>query len=92
MEHQYIDFYKEYHTLIKQHSAALMNNFRDAAFEKFERLGFPTSKLENYKYTDMSVPLSIEYGLNINRLQFKSILMMFLSAMCRLFIPICFLC
>jgi len=71
MEQQYIDFYKEYHTLIKQHSAALMNNFRDVAFEKFERLGFPTSKLENYKYTDMSAPLSMEYGLNINRLQFQ---------------------
>ena len=68
MEQQYIDFYKSYHQDIKSHSAILLNAFRDEAFAKFEKLGFPTAKLEDYKYTDMKEPLTVDYGLNINHL------------------------
>jgi len=67
MEQQYIDLYKQQHENIKKHSSPVMNDSRDVAFEQFEKLGFPTSKLENYKYTDLKGPLSIDYGLNINR-------------------------
>ena len=45
-----------------------MNNLRDASFDQFAKLGFPTVALENYKYTDLKEPLSIDYGLNINRI------------------------
>lgn len=68
MEKQYIDLYNQYHEQIKQHSAPVINATRDASFALFEQLGFPTSKLENYKYTDIAEPLSADYGLNINRL------------------------
>lgn len=68
MEQQYIDFYKSYQQDIKSHSAILLNAFRDEAFAKFEKLGFPTAKLEDYKYTDMKEPLTVDYGLNINHL------------------------
>lgn len=64
----YINLYKQYHEQIKAHSATVMNEQRDASFDMFERLGFPTSKLENYKYTDLTEPLSADYGLNINRI------------------------
>ncbi len=68
MEQQYIDLYKSHHESIKKHSASVMNSFRDAAFTQFEKLRFPTVALENYKYTDLKEPLSVDYGLNINRI------------------------
>lgn len=68
MEKQYINLYKQYHETIKKHSSLLMNAGRDASFALFEKLGFPTTKLEKYKYTDLTDALSYDYGLNINRL------------------------
>jgi len=68
MEQQYIDLYKQQHDSIKKHSAAVMNDSRDDSFALFEKLGFPTSALENYKYTDLKEALSVDYGLNINRI------------------------
>ena len=68
MEQQYIDLYKQQHESIKKHSAAVMNTSRDESFALFEALGFPTAKLENYKYTDLKETLLVDYGLNINRL------------------------
>lgn len=65
---EYINLYKQYHETIKKHSSSLMNAGRDASFELFEQLGLPTTKLEKYKYTDLSDALSYDYGLNINRL------------------------
>ena len=68
MEKQYINLYKQYHETIKKHSSSLMNVGRDASFALFEKLGFPTTKLEKYKYTDLTDALSYDYGLNISRL------------------------
>lgn len=68
MEKQYIDLYNGYSEVIKQHSAPLMNASRDGSFELFKELGFPTAKSEDYKYTDLKDTLSLNYGLNINRL------------------------
>ncbi len=65
---EYINLYKQYSELIKKHSASIMNVSRDDSFALFEKLGFPLSKLENYKYTDLTDALSFDYGLNINRL------------------------
>lgn len=65
---EYINLYKQHSELIKQHSASIMNVTRDDSFALFEKLGFPSSKLENYKYTDLTDALSYDYGLNINRL------------------------
>ncbi len=70
MEQQYIDLYKQFHENIKSNSAPVINALRDESFELFETLGFPTSDLENYKYTDLNASLSIDYGLNINRIHF----------------------
>ena len=67
-EGAYIDLYKEHHESIKKHSAAVLNESRDASFALFEELRFPTVALENYKYSDLKVPFAIDYGLNINRI------------------------
>lgn len=68
MEQQYIDLYKQHHESIKKHSTGVMNDLRDDAFALFEKLHFPTTALENYKYSDLKAGLSIDYGVNINRI------------------------
>ena len=66
----YIDLYTQHHETIKKHSADVINHKRDEAFEKFRELGFPTSRLENYKYTDLRDALAVDYGLNFSRIRF----------------------
>ena len=68
MEQQYINLYKQYHEQIKANAAPVINVSRDASFDLFEELGFPTPNDENYKYSDLKDALSADYGLNINRL------------------------
>ena len=68
-EQQYIDLYEQYRDLICSHSAGVMNAVRDAAFDDFKRQGFPTRKVERYKYTDMQKLFEPDYGLNLNRLE-----------------------
>ena len=68
-EKQYIDLYTEAQQLIKEHAASVLNEVRDKAFEDFRRQGFPTKKVERYKYTDMQKLFEPDYGLNLNRLE-----------------------
>ena len=56
--------------MICEHSSDVMNAVRDAAFEHFVAAGFPSRKVERYKYTDMQQLFAPDYGLNLNRLQF----------------------
>ncbi len=69
LESSYIEIYNSHRETIKLHSSDVMNAGRDASFAKFKALGFPSTKLENYKYTDITEALSVDYGLNINRLK-----------------------
>ena len=68
-EQQYIDLYKQCRTMIHEHSSDVMNSVRDEAFERFCKQGFPSRKVERYKYTDMQKLFEPDYGLNLNRLQ-----------------------
>ena len=68
-EKQYIDLYGECRDMLRKHSCEVMNAVRDEAFENFKRLGFPTKKVERYKYTDILSLFEPDYGLNINRLE-----------------------
>ncbi len=54
--------------MICNHSAGVINAVRDRAFDDFKRLGFPTKKVERYKYTDVPALFAPNYGLNLNRL------------------------
>ena len=67
-EKQYIDLYRQAAGMICGHSAGVMNAVRDRAFDDFQRLGFPSKKVERYKYTDMAALFDPDYGLNLNRL------------------------
>lgn len=68
-EQQYIDLYTEAADLVKRHSADVLNAVRDKAFADFKAQGFPSRKVERYKYTDMAQLFKPDYGLNLNRLE-----------------------
>ena len=65
---QYIELYEETRGMLSQHSAPALNALRDQAFEDFRRQGFPTQKVERYKYTDVEAAFAPNYGLNLKRL------------------------
>lgn len=67
-EQQYINLYGQCRDMIFAHSAEPLNAVRDAAFDDFRRLGFPSKKVERYKYTDIPSLFEPDYGLNLNRL------------------------
>ena len=67
-EKQYIALYQQCRQMICDHSSEVMNAQRDAAYERFMASGFPTRKVERYKYTDMQALFAPDYGLNLNRL------------------------
>ena len=68
-EKQYIELYEQCRQMICGHSSPVMNAVRDEAFGRFASNGFPSKKVERYKYTDMQKLFEPDYGLNINRLQ-----------------------
>lgn len=68
-EQQYIELYEQARGMIVQHSSDVMNAVRDTAFEQFRSHGFPSRKVERYKYTDMQALFEPDYGLNLNRLE-----------------------
>ncbi len=55
--------------MICEHSSDVMNAVRDEAFNRFASAGFPSRKVERYKYTDIAELFAPNYGLNLNRLQ-----------------------
>ena len=67
-EIQYIELYKQTRAMIHEHSSDVMNSVRDEAFERFASAGFPSKKVERYKYTDIQKLFAPDYGLNLNRL------------------------
>ena len=55
--------------MIFSHAPEAMNAVRDEAFEDFRRQGFPSKKVERYKYTDIQKLFAPDYGVNLNRLE-----------------------
>ena len=68
-ENQYIELYNEARQMIFDHAPESMNAMRDQAFEDFRKQGFPTKKVERYKYTDIQKLFEPDYGVNLSRLQ-----------------------
>ena len=67
-EQQYIDLYTQARQMIFNHAPEAMNAVRDQAFEDFKALGFPSKKVERYKYMGMQQLFAPDYGVNLNRL------------------------
>ena len=68
-EQQYIELYNEAREMIFSHASEAMNAVRDEAFEDFKAQGFPSKKVERYKYTDIQKLFEPDFGVNVNRLQ-----------------------
>jgi len=68
-ERQYIELYEQARQMIRDHAPEAMNAVRDRAFEDFRRLGFPSQKVERYKYTNLQKLFAPDYGVNLSRLQ-----------------------
>ncbi len=68
IEQQYIDLFNDNRSKIDKNSVKGMNRHRDAAFEAFSKSGFPTSKLEDYKNTNIARLFDANFGININNL------------------------
>lgn len=60
---QYIDFYRQSRDLIMSKSCGVMNDVRDEAFSRFQAEGFPTRKVERYKYTDVDKAFKTDFGI-----------------------------
>ncbi len=67
-EQQYIDLFGQCRGMICGHSSDVLNAVREQAFDDFRRLGFPSRKVERYRYADMQQIFAPDYGLNLNRL------------------------
>ena len=68
-EQQYIELYQQAREMIFSHAPEVMNAVRDQAFEDFRQQGFPSKKVERYKYTDLQKLFEPDYGVNLSRLQ-----------------------
>ncbi|WP_462317376.1 Fe-S cluster assembly protein SufD [Marinilabilia sp.] len=47
------ELFEERRSQIESHSAAVLNGFRDEAYDAFQETGIPSNKVENYKYTNL---------------------------------------
>ena len=68
-EQQYIDLFAQCEDLVCRESSGVMNVPRAAALADFERLGFPSSQAEDYRYTDVSRSFAPDYGMNLKRVK-----------------------
>lgn len=66
-EKSYIELYEEYGESLKKGSAAVLNSPRDEAARLFRQTGFPTLKTEEYRHSDFRKMMSVNYGMNLNR-------------------------
>ena len=68
-ENQYIELYEQARQVIFDHAPEAMNAVRNQAFEDFRKQGFPSKKVERYKYTDLQNLFAPDYGVNLSRLE-----------------------
>ena len=68
IEQQYIDLFEKYRGNLDANSSNGMNVHRDAAFETFKQIGFPTSKQEDYKHSNIVRVFDADLGLNLRNI------------------------
>jgi Fe-S cluster assembly protein SufD len=66
-EEAYIDIYRQHAHTLGKGCSDLLNGKREKAFENFLSAGFPKVTHEDYRNCDLQEALSVDYGLNINR-------------------------
>lgn len=68
IEQQYIDLFEQYRGEIDSNSVDAMNRHRNAAFVAFSNIGFPTSKQEDYKHSNIARVFDADLGLNLRNI------------------------
>ena len=69
-EQQYIQLFTDNEALIREHSCPALNAVRHKAYEAFTLHGFPSRKVEEYKYINVDEAFAPNYGVNIKRIPF----------------------
>lgn len=66
-EQEYINLFCTNRELIEKPCAAMLNEERGKAFERFEERGFPCIKEENWLHTNVVAQFATDYGMNLGR-------------------------
>lgn len=66
-EQEYINLFCTNRELIEKPCAAMLNEERGRAFERFEERGFPGIKEENWLHTNVAAQFATDYGMNLGR-------------------------
>ncbi|MDD4158554.1 MAG: Fe-S cluster assembly protein SufD [Proteiniphilum sp.] len=68
IEQQYIDLFERFRSELDAHSVEGMNRHRDAACDTFRQIGFPTSREEEYKHSNVARAFDANLGLNLRNI------------------------
>lgn len=68
IEQQYIDLFNQYRGELDANSTQGINRHRDAAFAIFKQIGFPSSKQEEYKHSNIVRAFDTDLGLNLRNI------------------------
>ncbi len=66
-----INLFRQSNGILENNSGALLNEHREQAFQDFDRLGIPTAKNEEYKYTPLEKSFSGNYEVDFKANPFK---------------------
>lgn len=68
IEQQYIDLFERYRQELDANSTEGLNRHRDTAFTAFKDFGFPSSKQEEYKHSNIVRAFDANLGLNLRNI------------------------
>ena len=68
IEQQYKDLFQQFRSELDVNSVEGMNRHRDAAFDSFQQIGFPTSREEDYKHSNVARLFDMDLGLNLRNI------------------------
>lgn len=70
---QYVKLYNDIRPQMERQCHAVLNAEREAAMGVFKSLGFPSRKVERYRYTDVEEAFAPDYGLSMSPYTIKSV-------------------
>lgn len=68
IEQQYTDLFEQFRSELDANSVVGLNRHRDAAYVTFRQIGFPTSRQEDYKHSNIARTFDTELGLNLRNI------------------------
>ncbi len=68
IEQQYKDLFQQFRSELDANSVEGLNRHRDSAFDRFQQIGFPTSREEDYKHSNVARVFDTDLGLNLRNI------------------------